>query len=479
MADERYRSDNYGRADAGQRSSRSRSQDMRPQRTGGYSAQDRYPSGRPKTQPYDSANSHRERPEYSQGADSGSRQGSYSQTPSYIQRGRYGQQGGYGQTGYGRPDSYSQEGDGRYGQDENVTQGRYNRGDDPRDRPNRADYGQRPQRCAPQSANYREERGEGMHSAAREGIALPEPVADLLDRLQANPLLLAAIAGGVGLVVVIVLIASCVAGNAQQGYVQAEGSQGANAAGSSEGGTGSVDEPTYTGTAAGADGTTGTDGSTDGAAATEGTDAAQATTDSHDQTPHDVDDVTTIAKEDVWSYATTSFNKDAAYNSGGVEDPWSPTGYFTTGDSELDQMVKDYCDGQTQSGLDAGDNAYYTYLHISWLEYVEDDQNQRPWDVEGDWRITYAKQCFTKMTANCYEFAAAVQYIMRYYGYADAIAETCLVLKQSGAWGDHGLVFLTSLDGRQCLIDTSLSSNGWLLPATSMTYSLDNGYRAS
>ena len=275
----------------------------------------------------------------------------------------------------------------------------------------------------------------------------------------------------------VVLVASCVAGNAQQGYVQAESSQSADAAGSSEGGESSSD-PTYSGTAGTAEGTSSTDGSTDNAT-TAGTNAAQTTTDPHDQTPHDVADVTTIAKEDVWSYATTSFNKDAAYNSGGVEDPWSPTGYFTTGDSELDQMVKSYCDGQAQSGLDAGDNAYYTYLHISWINYVEDDQNQRPWDVEGDWRVTYAKQCFTKMTANCYEFAAAVQYIMRYYGYADAIAEPCLVLKQSGAWGDHGLVFLTSLDGRQCLIDTSLSSNGWLLPATSMTYSLDNGYRAS
>ena len=243
----------------------------------------------------------------------------------------------------------------------------------------------------------------------------------------------------------------------------------------------STTDTTTAGTSAGAtpSATPAASTSTDTGTTDTTTAAQQTTTDPHDQTPHDVDDVSTIAQGDVWSYSTTSFNKDAAYNSGGVEDPWSPTGYFTTGDAELDQLVKNYCDSQAQDGLDAGDNAYYTYLHISWIDYVENDQNQRPWDVEGDWRITYAKQCFTNMTANCYEFAAAIQYIMRYYGYADAIAEPCLVLRQSGNWGDHGLVFLTSLDGRQCLIDASLSSNGWLLPASSLSYTLDTGYRAS
>ncbi len=511
MADERYRDDNYGQADSGRRSSRGRSQDVRSRRTADHDVQDRYPSGRPKTQPYGTADSYAGQPEgdyrtsrnqqagsqrrarydeeapssyrastgsYGQRDGVGSRQGSYSQTPSYIQRGRYGQQGGYGEygePGYGRSSMYAQDSDRRCEQDGRAPEDRYGEGEGWYERSYRPGYDDR--RGVPQQKERRDTRsGVDREATAAPNVALPEPIAQLLDRLQANPVLLAAIVGGVALIIVVALVASCVAGNAQQGYVQAESSQGADASGSSQSTSGSS-EPTYSGTASA--GATSTGDTADETAATAGTDSAQTTTDAHDQTPHDVDDVTTIAKEDVWSYSTTSFNKDAAYNSGGVEDPWSPTGYFTTGDSELDQMVKAYCDGQTQSGLDAGDNAYYTYLHISWIDYVEDDQNQRPWDVQGDWRVTYAKQCFTKMTANCYEFAAAVQYIMRYYGYADAIAEPCLVLKQSGAWGDHGLVFLTSLDGRQCLIDTSLSSNGWLLPATSMTYTLDNGYRAS
>ena len=293
--------------------------------------------------------------------------------------------------------------------------------------------------------------------------------------MQSNPIYPVTAVGAVALLVVIALVGSCVAGNANQGYVQAESSQDSAPAASSTTDTTTADTSAGTTPGATPDASTSTDtGTTDATP-----DAQQTATDPHDQTPHDVDDVSTIAQGDVWSYSTTSFNKDAAYNSGGVEDPWSPTGYFTTGDAELDQLVKNYCDSQAQDGLDAGDNAYYTYLHISWIDYVENDQNQRPWDVEGDWRITYAKQCFTNMTANCYEFAAAIQYIMRYYGYADAIAEPCLVLRQSGNWGDHGLVFLTSLDGRQCLIDASLSSNGWLLPASSLSYTLDTGYRAS
>ena len=495
MADERYRSDNPNRHASPTQGGRSSSRDYGQSYSAGYgrsegaqpraqrydssSTQDCYPSGRPKTQRQYADDSHARYAEggysaratsHEYGADRAGSSARYVQQPSYAPQAGYDQdgysqseaswRGGYAQDGYEQGDyraahaagnrfSQPQREGGRYAQDAHGT------------------AQARPGQARPAS--------HAAHSAAAAAPALPEPLARVAELMQSNPIYPVAAVGAVALLVVIALVGSCVAGNANKGYVQAESSQDSAPAASS------TTDTTTAGTSAGTtpSATPASSTSTD-AGTTDATAAAQQTaTDPHDQTPHDVDDVSTIAQEDVWSYSTTSFNKDAAYNSGGVEDPWSPTGYFTTGDAELDQLVKNYCDSQAQDGLDAGDNAYYTYLHISWIDYVENDQNQRPWDVEGDWRITYAKQCFTNMTANCYEFAAAIQYIMRYYGYADAIAEPCLVLRQSGNWGDHGLVFLTSLDGRQCLIDASLSSNGWLLPASSLSYTLDTGYRAS
>ena len=495
MADERYRSDNTNRhaspTQGGRTSSRdygqsysagySRSEGAQPrtQRYDSPSTQDCYPSGRPKTQRQYADDSHARYAEggysaratsHEYGADRAGSGARYAQQPSYAP------QAGYDQDGYSQSEASWRGG---YAQD-SYEQGDYraahaagNRFSQPQREGGR--YAQDAHGTAQARPSQAHTASHAAHSAAAAAPALPEPLARVVELMQSNPIYPVAAVGAVALLVVIALVGSCVAGNANKGYVQAESSQDSAPAASS------MTDTTTAGTSAGAtpsatpDASTSTDtGTTDAASATQ-----QTAIDPHDQTPHDVDDVSTIAQGDVWSYSTTSFNKDAAYNSGGVEDPWSPTGYFTTGDAELDQLVKNYCDSQAQDGLDAGDNAYYTYLHISWIDYVENDQNQRPWDVEGDWRITYAKQCFTNMTANCYEFAAAIQYIMRYYGYADAIAEPCLVLRQSGNWGDHGLVFLTSLDGRQCLIDASLSSNGWLLPASSLSYTLDTGYRAS
>ena len=501
MADERYRSDNTNRhasptqggrtssRDYGQSYSagydRSEATQPRAQRYDNLNTQDCYPSGRPKTQRQYADDGHARYAEggYSAratsreyGTDRASSNARYAQQPYYAQQTGYDQgdaswRGGYAQEGHEarrdiRYDGYGQSSyRSAHATDDHSSQSQREG----------ARYAQNAHGTARTHSSQGYVATHAAHDASAAIPALPEPLARVVELMQSNPLYPIAAVGAVALLVIIALVGSCVAGNANKGYVQAESSQDSAPATSSTTDTTSADTNAgATPSAAPAADTA----SGDGAAATSDT-TAQSTIDPHDQTPHDVDDVSTIAQEDVWSYSTTSFNKDAAYNSGGVEDPWSPTGYFTTGDAELDQLVKNYCDSQAQDGLDAGDNAYYTYLHISWIDYVENDQNQRPWDVEGDWRITYAKQCFTNMTANCYEFAAAIQYIMRYYGYADAIAEPCLVLRQSGNWGDHGLVFLTSLDGRQCLIDASLSSNGWLLPASSLSYTLDTGYRAS
>ena len=162
-------------------------------------------------------------------------------------------------------------------------------------------------------------------------------------------------------------------------------------------------------------------------------------------------------------------NAAAAYQ--GVEDPWVSSGYFTTGDAELDQMVKDLCDANSSADKDFSDNAYNTYLQITWMDYVERDSNQNP---EGaDWAVTYAKQLVTENSGNCYNFTAMTQWILRYFGYTDAFAQPCIVHLQSGNWGDHGLVFVTNVKtGERCFCDDALSSKGWMLAIDTYEYTI-------
>ena len=153
----------------------------------------------------------------------------------------------------------------------------------------------------------------------------------------------------------------------------------------------------------------------------------------------------------------------------GVEDPYVPGGYFTTGDPELDWMVKDFCDDNSV-GDDRVENAQITCTHLSWSEFVEHQDNQTP---EGpDWSIEYAKQLFSQWGGNCYNFSAGVQWVLRYFGYSDAEAQPCVILRQSGAWGDHGLCFVTDVDGAPKFIDSALGANGWMLECGLYTYQI-------
>lgn len=157
----------------------------------------------------------------------------------------------------------------------------------------------------------------------------------------------------------------------------------------------------------------------------------------------------------------------------GIEDPWVDTGWFTTGDAELDQWIKELCsDNDVDSA--SWENAYKTYPKVAWAEYVERDNNQEP--IGDDWRLVYAKQFFESGYAgNCYEFAAAVQYMLQYYGYSDAHAEAVLVELQSGGMGDHGLCFVTDREtGRACFVDTSLGLKGWMLDEDAYNYRLND-----
>lgn len=147
----------------------------------------------------------------------------------------------------------------------------------------------------------------------------------------------------------------------------------------------------------------------------------------------------------------------------GVDDPWVASGRFSTGDAELDQMVKGFCDSNSRADLNAADNAFNVYCYAVWAEFVERENNQHP--TGPDWDKVYAKQALSGNGVNCFEQVAVAEYILKYFGYADAQAEPCFILRQSGEYGDHGLLYVTDLDGRKCLCDPAFGANGWMLDA--------------
>lgn len=158
----------------------------------------------------------------------------------------------------------------------------------------------------------------------------------------------------------------------------------------------------------------------------------------------------------------------------GVASPWTDDGTFSTGDSTLDAYIKDVCDKHSTDGATYEENAYDTYIYVSRTDYIERQNNQSPWGPT--WDVEYAKQYFEEGdSGNCYNYAAVIEYVLKYFGYSDAEAEPCVVALESGAWGDHGLVFVTNKkDNKRCIIDSSLSANGWMLDADSYQYDIRN-----
>lgn len=157
----------------------------------------------------------------------------------------------------------------------------------------------------------------------------------------------------------------------------------------------------------------------------------------------------------------------------GVKSPWTASGTFTTGDSTLDEEVKEFCDGIATSDMDIDTAALEVYKGVSWSHYVERDDAQHP--SGKNWRIEFARQYYENgCSGNCYEFAPFLGYCLQYLGFEDAHGEAVLIQLKSGDWGDHGLVFVTNTDGRSCLCDTSLGTNGWMLDETSYNYEIQD-----
>lgn len=160
----------------------------------------------------------------------------------------------------------------------------------------------------------------------------------------------------------------------------------------------------------------------------------------------------------------------------GVESKWTKTGKFSSGDATLDKEVKEFCDKHSNKDQKAEEAALAVYTWLSTAdesEYVERDDAQNP--AGPDWRIQYARQYFEhNNSGNCYEFACANMYILRYFGFDDAMAQKVIIEKESGDWGEHGLCFVTNTDGSKCLLDTSFGVNGWMVDQSKYNYQIQD-----
>ena len=159
----------------------------------------------------------------------------------------------------------------------------------------------------------------------------------------------------------------------------------------------------------------------------------------------------------------------------GVVSPWTDSGYFTTGDAQLDEYVKKMCDEHSTEGETFDKNAYATFIWLSQdTDYVEREENQSPYGA--GWDVEYAKQFFEKgNSGNCFNFVAVCQFMLQYFGSSDAEGQPCVVELESGSWGDHGRVVVTNkVDNKRCLVDVALSSNGWMLDIDAYSYDVRN-----
>ena len=67
------------------------------------------------------------------------------------------------------------------------------------------------------------------------------------------------------------------------------------------------------------------------------------------------------------------------------------------------------------------------------------------------------------------------EYVLKYFGYDDAEAEPCVVALQSGAYGDHGLVFVTNrATNSRCIVDDAMGYDGWMLGIDDYDYDIRN-----
>ena len=164
----------------------------------------------------------------------------------------------------------------------------------------------------------------------------------------------------------------------------------------------------------------------------------------------------------------------------GLEDKWLASGLFTTGNKELDAQVRDFCDALTVEGSSARDNANNVFNTIVWSQYEERGPNEQPSGTE--WTIASARHYFSTASpadgqpgsGDVYDFAAAISFCLRYFGFYDAYAIP--IVKGTLATGqtNSALVIVSDEYGQACVCDPTLAAEGFMLDRGLYTIVVDN-----
>lgn len=164
----------------------------------------------------------------------------------------------------------------------------------------------------------------------------------------------------------------------------------------------------------------------------------------------------------------------------GVEDPWMMSGYFTVGNEDFDNLVKEFCDAFSGEGRTSADAARNLYNNIVWGNYSARDDGSKPFGR--DWVIVSARIYFDSSDpatgeigeGDYYEWAAALAFCMRYFGYSDAIAVPTVTYDEWGNPDYSAICYLTGEGGKRYILDPALGTEGWMIDASTRDILVDN-----
>lgn len=177
-----------------------------------------------------------------------------------------------------------------------------------------------------------------------------------------------------------------------------------------------------------------------------------------------------------------STNEDANLASNvyqGVEDPYTYTGYFTTGNDELDQQVKAFCDSIGDPTLEARDNAKKVFDAIAQKsDYTVRAYADKPGGPE--WYRVCGEQYFASAkpdegkagSGDYYDYASAVCWCLRYFGFSDALAVP--LTNEAGTDYGKAVVVVTDISDTLCVCDPSRPYDGWMLDAYAQNLVIEN-----
>lgn len=164
----------------------------------------------------------------------------------------------------------------------------------------------------------------------------------------------------------------------------------------------------------------------------------------------------------------------------GVSDPWTMTGAFTVGDSSLDVQIKEFCDAFAGDGSTAAACAQSVYNNILWGSYRERTSEEKP--QGDDWVQAAARLYFSTASpedgisgeGDYYEYAAALGYCLRYYGYSDVLTLPVISFTQDGQAIESAVCMVTNENGSWRICVPAMGTEGWMLDANSYTIAVED-----